>query len=220
MSLHEVALDVLIEPAPLASVTGNSSDLPILSMTMHEGARRPKGKVQEARGERQHRRLRSLFAEISWLLASRSMKEFCPFRTYMTKRSQLPAYNAWRLRADIEVEPAFLQRFLRSPRASVLPRETARNDRETADSSRRHFSEAHSPSPTPPRAAADYGDPGHGGRAAGQAPGRPRPSRHPNPIHLPRHVRGPRHESEGVARCVAERVQRADPDRSLWIALA
>ena len=28
---------------------------------------------------------------------------------------------------------------------------------------------------------------------------RPRPTRHPHPIHLPRHVRGPSHESEGVA---------------------
>ena len=32
--------------------------------------------------------------------------------------------------------------------------------------------------------------------AAGQAPRRPRPTRHPHPIHLPRHVRRPRHESE------------------------
>ena len=29
--------------------------------------------------------------------------------------------------------------------------------------------------------------------------GRPRPTRHSHPIHLPRHVRGPRHESEEVA---------------------
>ena len=35
MSFQEVALDVLIEPAPLERA-GNR-DLPILSMTMHEG---------------------------------------------------------------------------------------------------------------------------------------------------------------------------------------
>ena len=58
---------------------------------------------------------------------------------------------------------------------------------------------AQDPAATPPRAAADCGDPGQGGRAAGQAPRRPRPTRHPHPIHLPRHVRRPRHESEGVA---------------------
>ena len=42
-------------------------------------------------------------------------------------------------------------------------------------------------------------DLGQGGRAAGQAPGRPRPTRHPHPIHLPRYVWRPRHESEGMA---------------------
>ena len=39
---------------------------------------------------------------------------------------------------------------------------------------------AHPPS-TSPRAAADCCDPGQGGRPAGQAPGRPRPTRHPSP---------------------------------------
>ena len=51
---------------------------------------------------------------------------------------------------------------------------------------------------TPPRAAAASGDPRQGGRATGQAPRRSRPARHPHPIHLSRHVRGPRHESEGI----------------------
>ena len=49
-----------------------------------------------------------------------------------------------------------------------------------------------SPAAAPPGAAADCGDPGQSGRAAGQAPRRPRPTRHPHPIHLPRHVRRPR----------------------------
>ncbi len=68
--------------------------------------------------------------------------------------------------------------------------------------------------PTPPRAAADCGDPGQGGRAAGQAPRRPRPTRHPHPIHLPRHVRRPRHESEGVAasRSIGEARRRRSTD--------
>ena len=42
-------------------------------------------------------------------------------------------------------------------------------------------------------------DPGPGGRAAGQAPRRPRPTRRAHPVHLPRHVRRPRDESEGLA---------------------
>ena len=37
-----------------------------------------------------------------------------------------------------------------------------------------------------------------GGRLAGQAPRGPRPARHPPPIHLPRHVRRPRHQPDGV----------------------
>ena len=80
------------------------------------------------------------------------------------------------------------------------------------------------PRSTPPRTAADCGDPGQSGRAAGQAPRRPRPTRHPHPIHLPRHVRRPRHESEGVAeadaRLAARRGSRAGHaamGRTLWI---
>ena len=72
---------------------------------------------------------------------------------------------------------------------------------------------------TSARAAADCGNPGQGRLVAGQAPRRSRPSRHPRPIHFPRYVRGPHHESEGMARCPSKRVHRADPDRSLWIAV-
>ena len=57
-------------------------------------------------------------------------------------------------------------------------------------------------------AAADCGDPGRSGRAAGQAPRRPRATRDADPIHLPRYVRRPRYESEGVASGVAWRVCR------------
>ena len=54
--------------------------------------------------------------------------------------------------------------------------------------------------PLPPldRAEADCGDSGCGGRLAGQAPRGPLPARHPPPIHLPRYVRRPRHQSHGV----------------------
>ena len=56
------------------------------------------------------------------------------------------------------------------------------------------------PPPTPRRAEADCGDSGCGGHLAGQAPRGPRPARHPHPIHLPRHVRRSRHQSDEVAR--------------------
>ena len=58
--------------------------------------------------------------------------------------------------------------------------------------------ETRNPPPAPRRAEADCGDSGCGGRLAGQAPRVPRPARHPPPIHLPRHVRRPRHQSDGV----------------------
>ena len=48
-------------------------------------------------------------------------------------------------------------------------------------------------------AAADCEGVGQGGCAASQAPCRARPTRQPRPSHLSRHVRRPRHESEGVA---------------------
>ncbi len=51
----------------------------------------------------------------------------------------------------------------------------------------------------PAFAAADHGDPGQGGRAAGQAPRRPRPARLPHPIHIPRHVRRPGRKRSGLA---------------------
>ena len=54
------------------------------------------------------------------------------------------------------------------------------------------------PPPAPRRAEADCGDSGCGGRLAGQAPRGPRPARHPPPIHLPRHVRRSRHQSDAV----------------------
>ena len=54
------------------------------------------------------------------------------------------------------------------------------------------------PLPSPRRAEANCGDSGCGGRLAGQAPRGPRPARHPPSIHLPRHVRRSRHQSNGM----------------------
>jgi len=47
-------------------------------------------------------------------------------------------------------------------------------------------------------AAADCGGAGSGGGVAGQAPRSPRPTRHPNPIHLPRPLRGPSGKSKSM----------------------
>ena len=55
------------------------------------------------------------------------------------------------------------------------------------------------PVPPPPRRAeADCEDSGCGGRLAGQVPRGPRPAQHAPPIHLPRHVWRPRHQSDGA----------------------
>ena len=70
--------------------------------------------------------------------------------------------------------------------------------------------------PAPRRAAADCGDPGQGGRAAGQAPRRPRQARHPHAVHLPRHVRRPATNRSGGQRATfSESVANFESGKSL-----
>ena len=110
----------------------------------------------------------------------------------------IPA-NLAKVTADTDVvDRSYLHRWLTSTDAKRYFVRVASQDC-TASAKSRKDSESSGSPPTPPRAAADCGDAGPGGRAAGQAPRRPRPTRHPHPIHLPRHVRRPRHESKGVA---------------------
>ena len=60
------------------------------------------------------------------------------------------------------------------------------------------FAEFQIPPPAPRRAEADCRYSGCGGRLAGQAPRGARQARHAPPIHLPRHVRRPCHQSDAV----------------------
>ena len=119
MSFQEVALDVLIEPAPLER-SGNR-DLPILSMTMHEGL------VDQ--GAKFKKRVASANTADYKLVRRNQLVVGFPidegvlsFQNLYDEAIVSPAYDTWRLRADIEVEPAYLERFLRAPRALAFYR--------------------------------------------------------------------------------------------------
>ena len=119
MSFQEVALDVLIEPAPLERA-GNR-DLPILSMTMHEGLvdQRAKFKKRVASANTAAYKL----VRRNQLVVGFPIDEgVLSFQNLYDEAIVSPAYNTWRLRADTEVEPAYLERFLRSPRALAFYR--------------------------------------------------------------------------------------------------
>ena len=119
MSFQEVALDVLIEPAPLERA-GNR-DLPILSMTMHEGL------VDQ--GAKFKKRVASANTADYKLVRRNQLVVGFPidegvlsFQNLYDEAIVSPAYGTWRLCAAIEVEPAYLERFLRSPRALAFYR--------------------------------------------------------------------------------------------------
>jgi type I restriction enzyme S subunit len=119
MSLQDVRLGRLIEPAPVDRA--GDRDFPILSMTMHEGL------IDQA-------------AKFKKRVASASTADY-----KVVRRNQLvvgfpidegvlsiqdlydeaivsPAYDTWNLRTDLEIAPAYLEKFLRSPRALAFYR--------------------------------------------------------------------------------------------------
>ena len=119
MSFQEVALDVLIEPAPLERA-GNR-DLPILSMTMHEGLvdQGAKFKKRVASANTTNYKL----VRRNQLVVGFPIDEgVLSFQNLYDEAIVSPAYGTWKLRANIEVEPAYLERFLRSPRALAFYR--------------------------------------------------------------------------------------------------
>ena len=119
MSFRDVALDVLIEPAPLERA-GNR-DLPILSMTMHEGLvdQGAKFKKRVASANTNNYKL----VRRNQLVVGFPIDEgVLSFQNLYDEAVVSPAYGTWRLRASVEVEPAYLERFLRSPRALAFYR--------------------------------------------------------------------------------------------------
>ena len=93
------------------------------------------------------------------------------------------------------VSPDFIFWWLKGP-GKAHPEQRARSDVQGGIQEDRR--RPPNPPPAPRRAEADCGDIGCGGRLAGKAPRVPRPARHPSPVHLPRHVRRPRYQSDGV----------------------
>ena len=119
MSFQDVALDVLIEPATLERARGR--DLPILSMTMHEGLvdQGVKFKKRVASANTNNYKL----VRRNQLVVGFPIDEgVLSFQKLYDEAIVSPAYGTWRLRANAEVEPAYLERFLRSPRALAFYR--------------------------------------------------------------------------------------------------
>ena len=109
-----------------------------------------------------------------------------------------PMEHGCRFAAEDENSTAILVYFLDELSAVAYSSNRSTWRRDANKTSQERNSKAPNPPPAPRRAEADCGDSGCGGRLAGQAPRVPRPARHPPPIHLPRHVRRPRHQSDGV----------------------
>ena len=119
MSFQDVALDVLIEPATLERA--RDRDLPILSMTMHEGLvdQGVKFKKRVASANTNNYKL----VRRNQLVVGFPIDEgVLSFQKLYDEAIVSPAYGTWRLRANAEVEPAYLERFLRSPRALAFYR--------------------------------------------------------------------------------------------------
>ena len=104
------------------------------------------------------------------------------------------------LRGDpSQIEARYLYHWFSSPRIQATVRSFGQQTTNISNLNVDRCLHLWLPPPVPPRTATDCCDPGQGGRATDQAPHRSRPTRHPHPIHLPRHVRRPCHESEGMA---------------------
>jgi type I restriction enzyme, S subunit len=119
MSPQKVLLNRLIEPAPLERA-GNRK-LPILSMTMHEGLIDQASKFKK--------RVASVDTAGYKLVRRNQLVVGFPidegvlsFQDLYDEAIVSPAYNTWSLRKYFEIEPAYLERFLRSPRALAFYR--------------------------------------------------------------------------------------------------
>lgn len=119
MSFTEVALDALIESAPLERAGGR--DMPILSMTMHEGLvdQASKFKKRVASTDTADYKL----VHRNQLVVGFPIDEgVLSFQDLYDAAIVSPAYDIWNLRRTHEIEPTYLERFLRSPRALAFYR--------------------------------------------------------------------------------------------------
>jgi type I restriction enzyme S subunit len=114
MSIREVALDALIEPAALERA--GDRDVPILSMTMHEGLvdQASKFKKRVASTDTANYKL----VRRNQLVVGFPIDEgVLSFQDLHDAAIVSPAYDIWNLRTTHAIESAYLERFLRSPRA-------------------------------------------------------------------------------------------------------
>lgn len=119
MSPHEVRLDRLIEPAPFERA--GDRDLPILSITMREGLvdQATKFKKRVASTDTVDYKL----VRRNQLVVGFPIDEgVLSFQDLYNEAVVSPAYDVWNLREDFEIESAYLERFLRSPRAIAFYR--------------------------------------------------------------------------------------------------
>lgn len=114
MSFQHVLLDLLIEPAQ--AERAGDRDLPILSMTMHEGlvdqALKFKKRVASA-DTKDYKIVRRNQLVVGFPIDEGVLS----FQNLYDEAIVSPAYAIWNLRNIYEIEPAYLERFLRSPRA-------------------------------------------------------------------------------------------------------
>ncbi len=119
MSLGEIHLERLIEPAQLERA-GNLQ-LPILSMTMRQGlvdqATKFKKRIASA-DTADYKRVRRDQLVVGFPIDEGVLS----FQQLYDEAIVSPAYDIWNLRHDFKVEPAYLEKFLRSPRALAFYR--------------------------------------------------------------------------------------------------
>lgn len=119
MSFQEVILNALIEPAPLKRA--GRRNLPILSMTMHGGLidQSSKFKKRVASADTTDYKL----VPRNQLVVGFPIDEgVLSFQDLYDEALVSPAYDTWKLRGEFQVEPAYLERFLRSPRTLAFYR--------------------------------------------------------------------------------------------------
>jgi type I restriction enzyme S subunit len=119
VTFHEAILDSLIEPAPLERA--GKRELPVLSMTMHEGLvdQMAKFKKRVASPDTADYKV----ARRNQLVVGFPIDEgVLSFQDLYDEAIVSPAYDIWNLRTSDEIEPAYLERFLRSPRALAFYR--------------------------------------------------------------------------------------------------
>lgn len=121
--MREVMLGSLVEPAP--AIKAGSRQVPILSMTMREGLVDQASKFKKRVASRDTSGYRVV--RRGQLVVGFPIDEgVLSFQDLYDEALVSPAYTVWDLRDKVVVEPEFLERYLRSPRALYFYRRKLR----------------------------------------------------------------------------------------------